>query len=77
MIRSPTTLGLRTLDIMSCWHGDYIVHTKFQVLGCSLLQVNPCNLNHLEHGSLDIPLHMGSQVLSHRYYMDDYMATLF
>ena len=28
------------------------------------LEVNPCNLSHLEHGSWDLPLHTGSQVPS-------------
>jgi hypothetical protein len=41
------------------------------------LEVNPCNLNHWEHGSWDFPLHMGSQVLSPKYDMHAYMATLF
>jgi hypothetical protein len=41
------------------------------------LEVNPCNLNHGEHGSWNLPLHMGSQVLSSKCDMDVHMASLF
>jgi hypothetical protein len=48
-----------------------------QVLRVKSLEVSPCNLNHLEHGSWDLPIPMGSQVLSFKYDMDACMATLF
>ena len=53
------------------------VHTGSQVLSPKSHEVNLCDLNHWEHGSWDLPLHMGSQVLSLSYDMDAYMATLF
>jgi hypothetical protein len=40
-------------------------------------EVNPCNVDHWEHGSWDLPLHTWSQVQSPNYDMDAYMAALF
>ena len=54
-----------------------LVHTGSQVLSPSSLDVNPSDLNHREHESWDLPLHMGSQVLIPKYDVDAYMATLF
>ena len=41
------------------------------------LEFNMCNLNRWEHGSWDLPLYTGSQVLSPKYDMDAYMTTFF
>ena len=49
----------------------------FQVLSPSSLEVNPCNLIYEEHGSWDLPIRKGSQVLSHKYDINVYMATLY
>jgi hypothetical protein len=57
--------------------GNLNIHKGFQVLSSNLLEVNPCNLNDWKHESLDLPLHIGPQVLSPNYDMDAYMATLF
>ena len=46
-------------------------------MGRKSLEVDPCNLNRWKYGSRDLPLHMGSQVLSPMYDMHAYMATLF
>ena len=41
-------------------------------------EVNPYNVNHGEHGNWNLPLQMGSQVLSSKYDMDViHMASLF
>ena len=48
-----------------------------QVLSHESLEVNLYNLNHREHENWNLPLHMGSQVLSHEYNMDVYLTTLF
>ena len=37
------------------------------------LEVDPCNLSRREHGSCDLPLHTGSQVLSPQNDMDVYV----
>ena len=64
----------------ACWqevsvpHYLGLLHTGPQVP--SHLRVNPCNLDCWEHGSWDLPLYIGSQVLSPKYNMDAYMATL-
>ena len=50
---------------------------KSQVLILKSLEVNLCNLDHCEHGSWDLPLHMRSQVPSPKYDMDAYMTTLY
>ena len=47
-----------------------------QALGTKSLEFNPYNLNHWERGSWDLPLHTRFQVLSPKYDMDAYMATL-
>jgi hypothetical protein len=54
-----------------------LVHMGSQVLSPKSLEVNPCNLNCQDHGSWDLPLDMGSQVLHLDYDMDAYMATFF
>ena len=36
-----------------------------------------CDLNRSDHGSWDLPLHMGFQTLGPYYDMDAYMITLF
>ena len=43
-------------------------------MGRNSLEVDPCNLSHWEYGSRDLPLHMGSHVLSAMYDMLAYMA---
>ena len=50
---------------------------RSQVLSPESREVTSSNLNHREHGSRDLTFHMGSQVLSHNYDMDAYVATLF
>ena len=45
--------------------------------GPKSLKVNSWNLSRWEHGRWDLPLHMGSQVISPKYDVDAYMATLF
>jgi hypothetical protein len=52
------------------------IHTRLQVLRRSSLRVKSCNLNHWEHGSWDLALHVGSQIPSPSYDMDVYMTTL-
>jgi hypothetical protein len=48
-----------------------------EVVGPKSLEVDPCNLSHWEHGSWDLPLHIGSQGLTLKYDMDAYIATFF
>ena len=54
-------MGMSTL-VRDIWTGS----RGSQVLGPKSLEVSPCNLNHWEHGSWDLPLHTGpkSQVPS-------------
>ena len=47
-----------------------------QVLSPSSIEVDMCNLHGSKHGSWDLPLHIESHVLSAKYDMDAYMATL-
>ena len=54
-----------------------LVQTWSQVLSLKSLEANACNLSCWEHGSRDLSLHIGSQVLIPKYDMDAYMATLF
>ena len=41
------------------------------------LEINPCNLNHWERWSWDLPLHTSPQVLRLKHGMDVYMTTFF
>ena len=50
---------------------------RSQVLKLNSLKLNSNNLSHWEYESWDLPLHMGSQVLSLNYDVDVYMATFF
>ena len=52
------------------------IHRGSQVLVPKSLEVNMGNLNHGVHGSWDLPLHGMSQVLSLKYDIVAYMATL-
>ena len=55
--------------ISSCINHEGSVHMGSEVVSLKSLKVNLCNLNRWEHGSWDLPLHMGSLILSPMYDM--------
>jgi hypothetical protein len=63
---------LRSLECI--WCGIELVS---QVLISKSLEVYLCNLNRGDHGSWDLPLHLGFQVLNPKYAMDAHMMTFF
>ena len=57
-----TTISPDTTPQQLCWNvygAQGSVHIKSQVLNPESLEVNLCNLNRWEHGSWDLPLHVG------------------